>query len=1221
MFFKDYSIPLALVLLGGLAAATVADTARGTDVASGNGSYIDEEAVGGIPNIRIVGWLVDDKGGGNDDGGLHPGESAFLEIHLSNGGSGTARFVAATLSEAVDHPDVTIIDKFALWPDLLATGASATSSVPHFSIQVAATRPCNWQIPLRLEIVADGGYFETREFLLEMRDPQEIDLLLDRPRPAIHGADANDRLASAIASGDFDGDGYDDLVIGTDGGDGIGNTGSSNGEVRVIYGGPTPHPDIDLLSPSIPMTTIYGRDTGDNAGSDVAIGDRNGDGYDDLFIGALGGDGISNLDSARGETYIVYGLATRPATIDIDLPLSVEVDIIYGETNSDLLGSRIAVGDINGDGLADLALGIESADGPSETRSLSGEVILVLGDPGRLSTLNLAVETTGFHKVWGAQVGDRVGNGVALGDLDGDGYDDLVLSQESEGPSGTRINAGGVAIVYGSDMLPTSIDLAFPPAYVGFVHGVDANDLYSTVAVGDFDGDGYGDLAIGAYLAHGIANDAIGSVGEVAVIPGGPDRIVQLDLGSPLSPVSFIHGKNDFDTLGLALATGDVDGDGYDDLLIGSEGRDGPGDARPGAGAAFLIYGHPRGIASLDTGLLSGEAVVIHGEESNDALGGVLGMGDLEGNGFMDLFMGVSLANGPQGIIRSQAGSVVVRPGGPRSQYRHDADTFSWIDTSAAPDLGLSCDDCGVTIPIGFDFDFYGTTHSDVTVSSNGYLTFGGPAGLPGGFCPPATNLPDELIAVFWDDLDLSAGGSVHSLLEGTAPNRRLTIAWLGVPYFGIGGDASFEVTLFETSDQILYQYQDVVFGSLPDNGATAIIGVEGRGGHNGTPMSCPGTGLGVADASAARWRRFANPTLFYGEDVETSGPGWTFGGLWGATNFFGCTPESSSSDRSFYYGQMSCDYETGAANSGSLISPNISNLPQDARLSFRHRRGTEGNGLTYDQSFVRLQVNGGGFGDLVQLTENSNSWLHSDDFLIADPELGRFAPLDLSAHVGQPVDVSFFFDTVDAAANTLTGWMVDDVEIHACPVFGGGGGGGSGVASDAVATAESDTICETDAGHLDAIGSYCASCSTGLSYQWSRDGLPIGGATGIVYDVPPAGMPGTSGYTVEIDCAGNPACMTESTAATLTVVAQARVVANTFTVNRTAGNLTMQWTDVANADDYVLFSSTTPNGAFTNEVASSSSGSFGMTVPQTAGSSFYLVAGRNATCGTGPKN
>lgn len=107
-----------------------------------------------VPGLRIVGWDVIDAPDGNADGGLHPGETAFLRIHLSNQGSEPAYNVAGTLSEVTDRPGVLILDKVALWPDLPATGTPAVSSGPYLRIRTESTLPCHAEVPLRL---SDSG--------------------------------------------------------------------------------------------------------------------------------------------------------------------------------------------------------------------------------------------------------------------------------------------------------------------------------------------------------------------------------------------------------------------------------------------------------------------------------------------------------------------------------------------------------------------------------------------------------------------------------------------------------------------------------------------------------------------------------------------------------------------------------------------------------------------------------------------------------------------------------------------------------------------------------------------------------------------------------------------------------------------------------------------------------------------------------------------------------
>jgi hypothetical protein len=501
-------------------------------------------------------------------------------------------------------------------------------------------------------------------------------------------------------------------------------------------------------------------------------------------------------------------------------------------------------------------------------------------------------------------------------------------------------------------------------------------------------------------------------------------------------------------------------------------------------------------------------------------------------------------------------------------------------------------------------------------VSSNGYLTFGGPEDQPGGFCVPASNPPNDLIAVFWDDLNLESSGAVYSLLEGVAPNRRLTVQWDQVPLYPAEGAATFEVTLFESSDQILFQYQDVIFGNGSDNGGNAVIGVESGNGYNGTAVSC--FQPAIADGSAVRLRRFADPTVVFADDVEAGVGGWTASGLWHRVMEPDCTPASRSSDHSWYYGQdLTCDYDTAGVNSGELTSPAILDLAQDASLTFWQRRGADG--LT-DTSGVELQADGGGFQTLRSFVVGDFDWSFSDDSFVGDTEAGEFAAIDLSTFAGQDVDLRFSFDTVDDLDNAHLGWMIDNVEIRACPVFAGGGGGG-GAAAQARATAQPESYCETTSGQVDALGSYCTACPI-LTYQWSRDGLPIGGATGVRYDIPGGDAPGVYDYTVEIDCATNSLCQTTSDPASVTVVQQPVAVGSTLTVDRVNGGvgLFFSWTDVAGADEYGLFSDADPAGAFGTEEGSAISGATGVTLPLPPDTLlFYLVAGRNPVCGTGP--
>ncbi|MGD8376635.1 MAG: hypothetical protein PVF68_10890, partial [Acidobacteriota bacterium] len=559
---------------------------------------------------------------------------------------------------------------------------------------------------------------------------------------------------------------------------------------------------------------------------------------------------------------------------------------------------------------------------------------------------------------------------------------------------------------------------------------------------------------------------------------------------------------------------------------------------------------------------------------------------------------------------RGASGEVQLVPGQARHRYRHSAETFAFIDATSGGDLGLSCDDCSTTIPLGFEFDFYGRKVTEVTVSSNGYLTFGGQGDLLPVFCPATSSPPNGLIAPYWDDFDLSGGGSVHALLEGTAPNRRLTVEWLAVPDYEATGDVTFEVTLFESSDQILFQYLDATLVAPP--GAGQIVGVENATGQVGTPVACF-EAAEVADGAAIRLRRYDNPFTVFEDDVETD-PGWTPTGLWNRVAFPSCYPSFRSAGTSWYYGQLStCDYDTGATNSGTLTSPVIPDLGQDAALTYWYRRETEGS-PNFDLSFVRASGDGAPFVGLEQNQEETSTWRRRDDT--------RPLPLDLSSFVGQDLQVQFEFNTGDGIDNTHLGWMVDDVRIEACPVTGGAPME-AGAAAEARATARSGAICETDMGLVDAAGSFCNACPVPLGYQWSEDGVPVPGAVGPQYAIPAFQTPGSYDYTVAIDCPANPDCNVTSGPASVSVVARPGAVGATLQLETISdgAELRFTWIDAAGSSDYVVLQSTDPSAVFTDVAGVGASGAAGLVLPlPSADLVFFRVAGRNAVCGEGPQ-
>jgi hypothetical protein len=151
------------------------------------------------------------------------------------------------------------------------------------------------------------------------------------------------------------------------------------------------------------------------------------------------------------------------------------------------------------------------------------------------------------------------------------------------------------------------------------------------------------------------------------------------------------------------------------------------------------------------------------------------------------------------------------------------------ISGTGAPVPGATdTDDGGSTVPIGFSFSFFGVAHTEVGVSSNGYLSFGGPLGDYTNEAIPSTNTPNNLIAPFWDDWAPDLAGDVDFQTKGAAPNRRFIAQWTGVTHYDAGGTSTFQVILFEGSNCIRFRYDDELTVVSP------TVGIEDPDGETG---------------------------------------------------------------------------------------------------------------------------------------------------------------------------------------------------------------------------------------------------------------------------------------------------------------------------------------------------------------------------------------------------
>jgi hypothetical protein len=415
----------------------------------------------------------------------------------------------------------------------------------------------------------------------------------------------NEAGYSVAIAGDVNGDGYADLLIGAHGYSG------STGRAYLVLGGPGGWQLNENLANADAIYTGEGQT--DHAAYSVAgAGDVNGDGYADLLIGAWG------YSSDTGRAYLVLGSSDPSSGSPFNLD-SKAAAIYTGEDTDNYAGDSVAgAGDVNGDGYADLLIG---AYGYSNR---TGRAYLVLGSSSP-SSIGLGSADAIYT---GQGVSNYAGSSVAgAGDVNGDGYDDVLIGAPYYDDGGNQY-AGRAYLVLGSSS-PSSIGLGSANAtYIGESGSNFAGD--SVAGAGDVNGDGYADLLIGAY---GYSSD----IGRAYLVLG-YKTVSSIGLGD----ADAIYTGEDTDNYagnGVAGA-GDVNGDGYADLLIGADGYSSY------TGRAYLVLGSS---SPSSIGLGSAGAIYTGEGQTHHAGKGLAGAGDVNGDGYSDLLVGAYGYGGSRG--------------------------------------------------------------------------------------------------------------------------------------------------------------------------------------------------------------------------------------------------------------------------------------------------------------------------------------------------------------------------------------------------------------------------------------------------------------------------------------------------------------------------------------------------------------------------------------------
>ncbi len=566
---------------------------------------------------------------------------------------------------------------------------------------------------------------------------------------------------SVSDAGDVNGDGFDDVIVGT-----------VSGSSYVVFGKATG------FSASLHMSSLDGSNgfhldgmtLEDLPGKSVSsAGDVNGDGFDDLIVGAPN----ASWDSETGflklsRSYMVFGKASGfNSVFDLSELNGNNGFRLNGAELGDLSGHSVSsAGDVNGDGFADVIIG---------TVSDSSYIVF-----GRASGFDASMSFSALNgrngfRVNGETENDRLGYSVSgAGDINGDGLADLIIGALDSNENGKY--TGSSYVVFGRTTgFNAILDLSGLNGSNGFrLDGVAENDRSgsSVSGAGDINGDGFDDVIVSrSFFAD--RKDGVTSVGYVVFgKASGFDAAFNLSNLDGSNGFRLDGGANDFSGDSVSGA-GDINGDGFDDLIIGTI-RINPDGSYSRSG--YVVFGKAAGFSvalslpnlnSTDGFLIDGE-VARYGDPSTSGGVSVSGAGDVNGDGFDDLIIGSS-RNNPDGS--SSSSSYVI--------FGRDFTTaVSHVGTSGNDNLtGTPAAEC-----------FVGGMGNDTLSGGGGIDTYNGESG-------------DDIIQISDLDFQLVDGGAGSDTLDLAGSNLGLDLTHVsgrisGIETVGLTGDGNNTLTL-----------------------------------------------------------------------------------------------------------------------------------------------------------------------------------------------------------------------------------------------------------------------------------------------------------------------------------------------------------------------------------------------------------------------------------------
>ena len=417
--------------------------------------------------------------------------------------------------------------------------------------------------------------------------PITIDPISTTPAAIVESNQVNANMGYYVSSaGDVNGDGYSDVIVGSPYYD---NGQTDEGRAFVYHGSAT---GINITA----AATVESNQADAYMGISVAsAGDVNGDGYSDVIVGAYG---YTNGQFFEGRAFVYHG-----STSGINTTAAATVE--SNQVNASMGVSVTSAGDVNGDGYSDVIVGAHFYDN-GQTRE--GAIFVYHGSA---SGINTTAAATVESNLANAYLGYSV---ASAGDVNGDGYSDVIVG--AYGYTNGQSNEGAAFIYHGS-----ASGINTTAAATVESNQVNANMGYSVASSGDVNGDGYSDVIVGVpYFDNGQTDE-----GRAYVYNGAAT-------GINTTPVATVESNQINAQMGYSVASaGDVNGDGYSDVIVGARLYD---NGQTDEGAAFVYHGSASGISTTAAATV----------ESNQAIAwmgySVASAGDVNGDGYSDVIVG-----------------------------------------------------------------------------------------------------------------------------------------------------------------------------------------------------------------------------------------------------------------------------------------------------------------------------------------------------------------------------------------------------------------------------------------------------------------------------------------------------------------------------------------------------------------------------------------------------